>query len=114
MKASLSHHITHQQIQHLQVRVRCLTMCGMATNRSILTVTTKGQVTFRRSVLDHLGAAPGDHLVVDLMPGGRAEVHVASRGRIDDFIGALVRRDEIPVSIEDMRRIAALGWSGGR
>lgn len=86
----------------------------MAKDSSTLTVTAKGQVTFRRSVLDHLGAGPGDRLVVDLLPGGRAEVHAAARGRIDDFIGALMRPDERTVSIEDMREVAAMGWAGKR
>jgi len=86
----------------------------MAKDSSTLTVTAKGQVTFRRSVLDHLGAGPGDRLVVDLLPGGRAEVHAAARGRIDDFIGALTRPDERTVSIEDMREVAAMGWAGKR
>ncbi len=79
-----------------------------------LTVTAKGQVTFRRSVLDHLGAAPGDCLDVHLLPGGRAEVHAAARGRIDDFIGALARPGERTVSIEEMNEAAASGWAGRR
>ena len=86
----------------------------MAKNSSTLKVTAKGQVTFRRSVLDHLGAGPGDCLVVDLLPGGRAEVHVAARGSIDDFIGMLARPDEKTVSIEDMHEAAASGWAGER
>jgi len=84
----------------------------MTKERSMLTVTAKGQVTFRRSVLDHLGAAPGDRLVVDLLPGGRAEVHAAARGHIDDFIGALARPGERTISIEEMGEVAASGWAG--
>ena len=86
----------------------------MAKSSSTLTVTAKGQVTFRRSVLQHLGAGPGDRLVIDLLPGGRAEVHAAARGRIDDFCGMLARPDAETVSVEEMREIAALGWAGKR
>ena len=83
----------------------------MTKKSSTLTVTAKGQVTFRRSVLDHLGAAPGDRLVVDLLPGGRAEVHGVARGRIDDFIGALAQPGDPTVSIEEMGEVAAAGWA---
>lgn len=86
----------------------------MTKDSATLTVTAKGQVTFRRSLLDHLGAAPGDRLVVDLLPGGRAEVRAAARGRIDDFINALARPGETSVSVEEMNEIAASGWAGTR
>ena len=86
----------------------------MVKNSSTLTVTSKGQVTFRRAMLDHLEAAPGDRLVVDLLPGGRVEVHAAARGRIDSFIGILARPGEQPVTIEEMGRVAAKGWAGKR
>ena len=86
----------------------------MTKEGSTLTVTAKGQVTFRRSVLDHLGVGPGDRLVVALLPGGRAEVQAAARGRIEEFIGILARPGDTPVSIEDMGQIAASGWAGKR
>lgn len=86
----------------------------MTKNSSTLRVTAKGQVTFRRAILDHLGAAPGERLVVDLLPGGRAEVHAAARGRIDDFIGTLAQPGERTVSIEEMNEAAASGWAGRR
>jgi antitoxin PrlF len=86
----------------------------MVKDSSTLTVTAKGQVTFRRSVLDHLGVGRGDRLVVDLLPGGRATVHAAARGRIDDFIGALPQPEGRRISIEEMREVAAMGWAGKR
>lgn len=39
-----------------------------------LTVTERGQVTFRKDVLKHLGIRPGDKIRLDLLPGGRAEL----------------------------------------
>lgn len=47
---------------------------------TILTVTARGQVTFRKDVLKHLGIEPGDKIRVDLLPDGRAELK-ADRGR---------------------------------
>ena len=39
-----------------------------------LTVTARGQVTFRKDVLKHLGVRPGGKIHLDLLPEGRAEV----------------------------------------
>ena len=86
----------------------------MASDVSTLKITAKGQVTFRRAVLQHLGAGPGDRLVVDLLPGGRAEVRAAARRPIDDFIGVLARNGQKPVSIARMKQAAAAGWAGKR
>ena len=36
-----------------------------------LTVTARGQVTFRKEVLQHLGIKPGDKMELDLLPGGK-------------------------------------------
>ena len=36
-----------------------------------LTVTTRGQVTFRKEVLQHLGIKPGEKIELDLLPDGR-------------------------------------------
>ena len=39
-----------------------------------LTVTKRGQVTFRKDVLRHLGIQPGGKIRLDLLPHGRAEL----------------------------------------
>jgi bifunctional DNA-binding transcriptional regulator/antitoxin component of YhaV-PrlF toxin-antitoxin module len=39
-----------------------------------LTVTTRGQVTFRKDVLKHLGIQPGGKIRLNLLPDGRAEL----------------------------------------
>ncbi len=47
---------------------------------STLSVTARGQVTFRKEVLQHLGIKPGDKIELHLLPDGRAELK-ASRPR---------------------------------
>jgi bifunctional DNA-binding transcriptional regulator/antitoxin component of YhaV-PrlF toxin-antitoxin module len=80
-----------------------------------LTITAKGQVTFRRDVLRHLGLQPGDKLELTLLPGGRAELKAARPvGSIDDFIGMLAGKTDRVLSIEEMKEIAAAGWAGER
>ena len=39
-----------------------------------LTITARGQVTFKKEVLMHLGLQPGDKIRLDLLPHGRAEL----------------------------------------
>ena len=41
---------------------------------TLLTVTARGQVTFRKDVLKHLGIRPDDKIRLELLPDGRAEL----------------------------------------
>jgi bifunctional DNA-binding transcriptional regulator/antitoxin component of YhaV-PrlF toxin-antitoxin module len=85
------------------------------TTRVTLTVTAKGQVTLRQSVLRHLGIRPGDAVAVDLGPSGSATLCAAPRGEIADFFGCLPpppRRRSKPVSVEEMNEAVAEGWAG--
>jgi AbrB family looped-hinge helix DNA binding protein len=36
-----------------------------------LTITAKGQVTFRKEILQHLGLKAGEKIELDLIPGGK-------------------------------------------
>jgi bifunctional DNA-binding transcriptional regulator/antitoxin component of YhaV-PrlF toxin-antitoxin module len=80
-----------------------------------LAVTVKGQVTLKRDLLQHLGIKPGERVDFEKLPGGELRVK-ASRptGSIDNFLHALdgkVKLDK-SLTIEDMNRIAAVGWAG--
>jgi AbrB family looped-hinge helix DNA binding protein len=44
-----------------------------------LKITSKGQVTFRKEVLDQLGVRPGDKITVELIAPGRVEVRTAAK-----------------------------------
>jgi AbrB family looped-hinge helix DNA binding protein len=39
-----------------------------------LTVTARGQVTFRKDVLEHLGIRPGERIELDKLPDGRVSL----------------------------------------
>jgi hypothetical protein len=69
-----------------------------------LTVTTKGQVTLRRGVLDHLGVKAGERVRVSLLPDGRVELTAASKGiDIKDLRGALRRPGQRVISLQEMQ-----------
>ncbi len=55
-----------------------------------LSVTARGQVTFRKDVLKHLGVQPGDKIRLDLLPDGRAELSAEkAKGSFQDLRGFL-------------------------
>ncbi len=81
-----------------------------------LTVTAKGQVTLRKNLLEHLGIRPGDKIEVDLLPNGRAELHVAEKrtGSIEDFIGCAYRPGTKALTLEEIKEATEKGWAGER
>jgi AbrB family looped-hinge helix DNA binding protein len=82
---------------------------------STLTITTKGQVTLRKDLLNHLGVRPGEKIAVEKLPDGRIEVRaVRPAGRISDVFNFLKRKGGPSLSIEEMNKVAARGWAGRR
>ena len=78
-----------------------------------LTVTARGQVTFRKDVLQHLGIKPGDKIKLDLLPGGRGVLKAARpAGTIAGFVGLLAGRTQKVATIEEINEAAAQGWAG--
>ena len=78
-----------------------------------LTVTSRGQVTFRKKVLQHLGIKPGEKIALDLPPDGRGIIRAARpTGRIQDFFGVLAGKTKKVATVEEMNDAAARGWSG--
>ena len=54
-----------------------------------LTVTERGQVTFRKEVLQHLGIKPGEKIELELLPDGRAALSAARPpGTVIDEVGS--------------------------
>lgn len=71
---------------------------------TILTVTTRGQVTFKKDVLQHLGIKPGDKIELDLLPDGRGILKAARlTGTIDGFIGLLAGRTTKIATLEELK-----------
>ena len=83
-----------------------------------LTVTARGQVTFRKDVLQHLGIKPGERIELDLLPDGRAELKAAQqRGALRELAGFLKGKtnghvltiEEIDDAIADASAAAGAG-----
>ncbi|MBV8798204.1 MAG: AbrB/MazE/SpoVT family DNA-binding domain-containing protein [Alphaproteobacteria bacterium] len=82
---------------------------------STLTVTSKGQVTLRKDILNHLGVHPGETVSVNKLPDGAIEVRAARpAGKISDVFGSLKRKGQRRLSIEEIGQISIEGWAGKR
>jgi len=78
-----------------------------------LTVTTRGQVTFRKKIMEHLGVRPGEKIELDLLPDGQGLIRAARpTGKIESFIGMLAGKTKKIATIEEINEAAAAGWAG--
>jgi antitoxin PrlF len=78
-----------------------------------LKVTARGQVTFRKDLLRHLGIAPGEKVVVHKLPDGRLALSAHQpTGKIRDFIGLLAGKTNKVVTLEQMKKATEDGWAG--
>jgi bifunctional DNA-binding transcriptional regulator/antitoxin component of YhaV-PrlF toxin-antitoxin module len=85
---------------------------------TVLTVTARGQVTFRKDVLKHLGICPGDRIRLELLPDGRAELKAerpqGSWQTLRGFLkgrtgGARLSIEEINETIAEAGKVAGSG-----
>jgi bifunctional DNA-binding transcriptional regulator/antitoxin component of YhaV-PrlF toxin-antitoxin module len=83
---------------------------------SAVVVTTKGQVTLRRDLLEHLGVRPGGKVTISKLPNGTIEIKAArSTGKISDVFGFLKTKQKgKSLSINEMNDVIARGWSSKR
>lgn len=78
-----------------------------------LTITSRGQVTFRKDVLQHLGIKPGDKIELDLLPDGRGILKAARpTGTISGFVGLLSNRTAKVATIDEINEATAQCWAG--
>jgi bifunctional DNA-binding transcriptional regulator/antitoxin component of YhaV-PrlF toxin-antitoxin module len=78
-----------------------------------LTVTSRGQVTFRKKIMQHLGIEPGGKIELDLLPDGRGVIRAARPGgTVDNFIGLLAGKTKKVATIEEINEAAERGWAG--
>jgi bifunctional DNA-binding transcriptional regulator/antitoxin component of YhaV-PrlF toxin-antitoxin module len=78
-----------------------------------LTVTARGQVTFRKDVLQHLGIEPGEKIELDKLPDGRVSLRaIRPVGTIDSFLGLLAGKTKKVATLDEISEAAAAGWAG--
>ena len=76
-----------------------------------LSVTERGQVTFRKDVLKHLGIQPGGKITLDLLPGGRAELKAEQpKGSWDQLVGFLDNKTNVHLTIDEINEAIIEGY----
>ena len=82
---------------------------------STLTVTARGQVTFRKDVLQHLGIRPGERIELEMLPEGRVSLRaMRPAGKIDSFLGLLAGKTKKVATLDEIHEAAAAGWARQR
>jgi bifunctional DNA-binding transcriptional regulator/antitoxin component of YhaV-PrlF toxin-antitoxin module len=57
---------------------------------AIVSTTSRGQVTLRKEIFQHVGIKPGEKLEIELLPGGEFRGRaVRKKGKIEDVFGML-------------------------
>jgi antitoxin PrlF len=78
-----------------------------------LTVTARGQVTFRKDVLRHLGIEPGEKIELDKLPDGRVTLRaMRPAGTINGFLGLLAGKTKKIATLDEINEAAAANWAG--
>jgi antitoxin PrlF len=77
-----------------------------------LTVTSRGQVTLKKELLEHMGIEPGGQLEVYMLPAGRVELRARPKGKITDFIGCLAGKTTKVATLEEIAKAIEDGWAG--
>ncbi len=70
----------------------------------IVSTTSRGQVTLRKEILQHVGVRPGEKLEIELLPGGEFRGRaVRKRGSIRELAGCLKdKTNGVRLTIEQM------------
>ena len=70
---------------------------------AIFSTTSRGQVTLRKDIFQHIGVRPGDKLEIDKLPGGEFRGRaVRKKGKIEDVFGMLAGKTNVKLTIEEM------------
>ena len=79
-----------------------------------LTVTSKGQVTLRKELLQHLGVEPGDKLEIEVLPSRRISLRLPRKKTRtwDEISGMFAGISDKVATIEEINEAAAAGWAG--
>lgn len=82
---------------------------------AIVSTTSRGQVTLRKEIFQHVGITPGEKLEIELLPGGEFRGRaVRKSGKIEDVFGMLAGKTNLRLTIDEINEaIAEAGAEAG-
>ncbi len=82
---------------------------------AVVSTTSRGQVTLRKEIFQHVGIQPGEKLEIELLPGGEFRGRaVRKKGKIEDIFGMLAGKSDVKLTIEEINEaIAEAGAEAG-
>lgn len=80
-----------------------------------LTITTKGQVTLSKKLLEHLGVKADEKIAVELLPDGKASIQAEKAcNSVVRLFGLLKKEGETSLSLDEIDKIIVDGWAKRR
>jgi bifunctional DNA-binding transcriptional regulator/antitoxin component of YhaV-PrlF toxin-antitoxin module len=75
---------------------------------AIVSTTSRGQVTLRKEIFQHVGVRPGEKLEIELLPGGEFRGRaMRKKGKIEDVFGMLAGKTNVRLTIEEINEAIA-------
>jgi bifunctional DNA-binding transcriptional regulator/antitoxin component of YhaV-PrlF toxin-antitoxin module len=81
---------------------------------TILTLTSKAQVTLKKELQRHLNVGPGDQIEVIALPNGKLEISAAkpgSEGGLEAFFGSMENKRNIHLTLDEIEDAIKQGWA---
>jgi bifunctional DNA-binding transcriptional regulator/antitoxin component of YhaV-PrlF toxin-antitoxin module len=83
---------------------------------TILTLTSKAQVTLKKELQRHLNVGPGDQIEVVALPDGKLEISAVKpkqEGGLEAFFSNFKNEHNIHLTLDELEDAIADGWASG-
>jgi len=81
---------------------------------TILTLTSKAQMTLKKDLQRHLNVGPGDQVEVVALPNGKLEISAvrpSREGGLEAFFGSMKNEHDIHLTLDEINDAIETGWA---
>jgi bifunctional DNA-binding transcriptional regulator/antitoxin component of YhaV-PrlF toxin-antitoxin module len=83
---------------------------------TILTLTSKAQVTLKKELQRHLNVGPGDQIEIVALPNGKLEISAvkpSQQGGLEAFFGSFKNTHDVHLTLDEIQDSIEAGWAKG-